>query len=298
MSTHIHIDSHSCIFSFTNLMNILQNLNYLRHNNYLLNYFFNNVRNLNKFLLRYGNSNRNLLNSINNLQNLFNIIHISHNFLQLLSINQFFHVFLYLNNFSCLFFEWNNLLLISDHFLNGLDQSRNLNQFFSYFVNILVDFDDLRNHLLNFNQFRNLHQFLFNPFHLINLRQIHCFLNNLLNNFLNCDDIIDIFLYSNYLLNNSWHFFNNFLDVRYYLLHLLDLFLNQYFFNIFIDLLDFSHILNHRNNLLHNLRSRNDPFDNFLLGYHLFNYSLDRHWYFKRHYDLFINLNSLNTLIG
>lgn len=165
-------------------------------------------------------------------------------------------------------------------------------------MDILVDFDDLRNHLLNFNQLRNLDQFLFNPLHLINLRQSHRLLNNLLNNFLNCDNIVNIFLYSHYLLNNGWHFFDNLLDVRHYLLHLLYLFLNQYFFNIFVDLLDLSHILNNGNYLLHNLRSRNDPLDNFLLGNNLLHYSLNRHWYFKRHYYLLVNLHSLNTLVG
>ena len=87
MSANINVDSYSCIFRFTDFMDILENLNNLRHDNNFLDYFFNDIGHLDKFLLSGSHSNRNMLYSINNLQNFFNIVDISNNFFEFLSIN-------------------------------------------------------------------------------------------------------------------------------------------------------------------------------------------------------------------
>jgi len=64
-------------------MNVLKDLDDLRHNNDLFNDLLENVWYLNESFLIGNDWNWNVNDSINNLKNLFDMINVSHNFFEL-----------------------------------------------------------------------------------------------------------------------------------------------------------------------------------------------------------------------
>lgn len=85
---------------FYDLMDILKNFNYLRHNNYLLHNLLKYIRHLNQFLLMRNNRDRHIDNTIYYLQYFFNMVDISHSFFEFFEDNSFLDYSLnFLNSF-------------------------------------------------------------------------------------------------------------------------------------------------------------------------------------------------------
>lgn len=88
------------------------------------------------------------------------------------------------------------------------------------------------------------------------------------------------------------------MNVRNYFLNLFDLSLNEDFFHIFLNLFDLSDVFDNWDDLLSDLRLRNDSFNNlFFRNYFLYN-SFNRNWYFKRHNYLPIDRYSSDALVN
>lgn len=165
-------------------------------------------------------------------------------------------------------------------------------------MDVLVDLDNLWHHLFNFDKFGYLNQFLFDSLHFINLWQCDGFFNNFLYYPLNGYYIIYVLLYCHNFLDDSGHFFDHLLNIRYNFFDLLNLLFNQDFLNIFLDLPEFDNLLDHRHYFFNDLWSGDDPLSDFLFRNNLLDHSLDWHWDFKGHNNLPFNLNSLDALIS
>ena len=129
-------------------MNIFEDFNDLRHDNYFFNNFFDDVRYFNEFFFSGGDYDWNLFKSINNLQNFFDIIDISDNFFEFFSIDKFFNSSFNFNNLSGLFFIRYNFFLVPHNLSDLFDDGGHFDEFFCNFMYILVNFDDLRHYLL------------------------------------------------------------------------------------------------------------------------------------------------------
>lgn len=165
-------------------------------------------------------------------------------------------------------------------------------------MNVLVYSYNLRHHLLYFDKLWYLHKFFFDSLHFIDLWQFYCFLDNFLDYSLNCYYIVYVLFYCNNFFDNSGNFFDDLLNIWYNFFNLFYLLLNEYLFNIFLDLPEFDYLLDNRYYLFNDLRSGDDSLSDLLFGNYLLDNCLYRHWDLKGHNHLLLDLNSFHTLVS
>ena len=156
-------------------------------------------------------------------------------------------------------------------------------------MDVLIYSDYLRNHSLDLYQLWNFDELFPNSFDLVDLRNSDRFLYNFFNDLLSSNYLFYFCFDGNKLLNNRRYFFNNLLEVWYDLLDLHDRFLDKDAFNYSLNLSDFDHFMDHRHNLLHYLRNRNDSFNYLFSSNNLLNNSINWNWNFKRYNYLLLH---------
>ncbi len=98
------------------------------------------------------------------------MVDISYCFLELFEYYCLFH---HLLNFphGCVFVaNFNNLFIFFDDLFDSLHNDGNLDDLFHDVLNVFVDVDELRDNSFHFNNARDFHQFFFNSFNFIDLR--------------------------------------------------------------------------------------------------------------------------------
>jgi len=177
----VNTNSNSQRGFFNILVDILDDLNDLRHYNNFLNNLFEEIRNLNNFFLRSNNWNNFLLHS-GNLFN-FSLNHISHIFSLdvFLSLNNL--VFINNNFFdlSISSFESNNFFLNCGDLFNSLVNDWNFNCSVSNLLNDVVDFNNNWHLNWKLNNARNFNNFFGDFFDFVNFRNLVVDNNNLFN---------------------------------------------------------------------------------------------------------------------
>ncbi len=113
--------------------------------------------------------------------------------------------------------------MLPDYFLDGLDDGGHLYQFLCYFVDYLIDSDDLRYYFFYLDEFWNLNELLFDPLDLIYLGKSDGFFYDFFNDLLHSNDIVDTFLDCYNFFDNCRNFLNDFLNVGNDLLDFFDL---------------------------------------------------------------------------
>lgn len=87
MEANIDVYCHSSVFSFANLVNVLENLYYLRHHDDLLNNFLQNIRDFYEFFNSCIDGDWDLFDPIDDLKNFLNIVDIPHNLFKFFSVD-------------------------------------------------------------------------------------------------------------------------------------------------------------------------------------------------------------------
>ena len=122
-------------------MNVLQNLNDLRHDDNLFDYFLKDIRNFNQFLFMSDNFDRGLLVSIDNLKHFLDVVYVSNDFFELFhNYCLFNHFFDFFNSFV-LILDLDDFLVFSHDFLNLFYNDRDFDNFFDDAFIIFVDVD-------------------------------------------------------------------------------------------------------------------------------------------------------------
>ena len=291
VSLNINANSNTKGLLFNHFVDILENLNDLRHDHNLFNYFFQDIWHLNQPLFVSNDFNRNIDNPVNNLEDFLDMVDISDSFFEFLEDNCFFN-----NPFNFL----NRLILISHLnnlfvFFNDLfDSLHNYWDFYYLLNNVLyvsVDIDELRNNPFNLNNLWNFNNLLFDSFDFVDLGDDNCFFNDLFHNLLGSHDFSDNIMNWDDLLDE----FFDLLDFSSNIRNFLDDFLyfsvgDNFFFNLDnFNRLRFDGVLN--NNFFHDSGNLNNLLDSFLHRNKFFNYSVNRNRYFDRNDNLFLDLH-------
>lgn len=188
--------------------------------------------------------------------------------------------------------------MFPDYFLDVLDDGGHLYKFLCYFVDDLIDSDDLGYYFFNFYEFRNLNEFLFDLLNLIDLGKSDCFFYDFFNDFLHSDYIIDIFFDGYNFFYNCRDFLNDFLYVGNDLLNFFYLFFYQNLLYILLNLVNLYNLFNHWDDLLDYLGSRDYPLYNLLLGNDSLHHGLHWNRNLKRNDNVPLNLNYFGDLIS
>lgn len=277
-------------------MDILQDLNDLRHDDNFLDNFFNNKRNLHNFILCDNDwicilDDQFVCNFEDFFRNMNSINCFLYFFLYDSSFNVSFH-FLYLSLYCC---HRNYLLLHSLYFLQPLQQDRNLNDFLCNSLNIAVHIYNMRHDLFHFDHFRNFNDL------------IHFFLHFI--DFWHFDNTVNYpithFCYTQHLLYLYGDGSNNLLFER---LHLLDhcfkvgLLINNYldfllYYGSFFDSFNLNNVWiwldSHGNDFFPFSINFNDLFTDMFDRNELFPFHFNRDFYLNRNYHLLIQENKV-----
>lgn len=271
MNIDIDIDVNESI-CLADFMNVLENLDNLRHNYNLLNNFLKDDWHFHQLLLVGDDRNWIAHHSVHDLKDLFDVVDISHYFFEFLHNHCLLHTSLNLFHSLILVANFNNFLPFVCDLLNLFHVDGDLDNLLSDVLDVSVDIHNLGNDFLHFNDPWDFNCFFFNSLYLIDLWYNYGFFNHFLNNQLSNLDLLYHLFYWDNSVSEYLHFFNLFSDVGYFLYYFLHFCVNHHLLLSFYefpwlgdnsvlsnDLLEDSWNLNYlfnivgkRNKLLHN----------------------------------------------
>jgi hypothetical protein len=275
MNIYIYTDSNSQISLFNNFVDVLVDLNNLRHQHYLLYNFLKQIGNLNNLLLSCEDRHNFLLNCWHGLKPSLN--NVSHIFFsnKSLCFNYLIFVNNYLFYYSIFTFDCNHFFFNSWDFNNRLMDNRNLNWSISELFNDVAYFNYDWDLSWKLDDVRYLHYFFIKSFDFIYFGYFSINNNQFFNNSRNFNYSVTILNY--WLSNSRLNFLHDFTDVGSKLFNLskdvsnnrflnctIDLF-NLHFFNF--NLHDCLNLLDDLNNLLDVSVDRDDLLDDTVYRY-------------------------------
>ena len=127
MEANIDVNWYSSVFSFANLVNVLENLYYLRHHDYLLNNFLQNIRDFYEFFNSCIDGDWDLFDPIDDLKNFLNIVDIPHNLFKFFSVDKFLDAPFNFYDLCCFWLDGYYFFLFPHYFFDGFDDGGDFN---------------------------------------------------------------------------------------------------------------------------------------------------------------------------